>query len=514
MPEEQEEKGFAAGIGKAIAVTFDSAMDKINTVLTNFPEFILFAINTFFEGMKSVYSKPVWDMMLNSWVKKGIITEEDKEHFYPIQTGLIPIDIVVSVAYYIMVEWKHMSTHLDISTHQMQKNMATALRPALADPTSLVHSAFIAPEKMGLVEQTLREQGFSEEQIDLLFVANYRMYDVGVIRNLYLRKAITEDKMFERMREHGFTDTRIKEMIQSWQMIPGASDMFHLVAKEAFEPTAIKELGLLEEFPEEQIQWLEAQGISKYWAEKYWIAHWIPPSIGQTFEMLHRGLVDDEFVDAMFKVHEIPPGARVALKGISYHPFTRVDVRRMHKSGVIDDEELIRAYQDAGYDREKSEKMSEFTKVYNQETEKELTRAQILRGYTDMGFTAEETVGLLISIGYNKDLSEYYVALEDSKELQSDIDEEIKLIAERFQGNLIEESNTRKALLNLGIAADRTEKYIHKWKTYKMLDIRLPSKTDLLKMYKAKVITKDRYYQELRKLGYSAEYADWYVRIA
>ena len=79
-----------------------------------------------------------------------------------------------------------------------------------------------------------------------------------------------------------------------------------MVAKEAFEPDIYTTLGLDEEFPSEQVKWLEDQGISEEWARKYWIAHWDQPSIGQGFEMLHRGVIGPATLDMLFRAIEIP----------------------------------------------------------------------------------------------------------------------------------------------------------------------------------------------------------------
>ncbi|GAI84798.1 unnamed protein product, partial [marine sediment metagenome] len=74
--------------------------------------------------------------------------------------------------------------------------------------------------------------------------------------------------------ELGYTDTRIKEIIQAWSIIPGPADILHMVAKEAFEPDAVKLMGLEDEFPTEQVSWLAKQGLSEFWAMKYWASHW------------------------------------------------------------------------------------------------------------------------------------------------------------------------------------------------------------------------------------------------
>ncbi|GAH81991.1 unnamed protein product, partial [marine sediment metagenome] len=139
---------------------------------------------------------------------------------------------------------------------------------------------------------------------------------------------------------------------------------------------------------------LKMQGISEYWAQKYWYAHWDTPSITQGFEMLHRGFIDRKELDDLFRTVEIPPFWRDKLTAIAFNPFTRVDVRRMHKAGVLTDDELVTAYMDVGYNADKAAKMTEFTILYNGEGNTSLTRSQILNGFTEYIITREDTAEL------------------------------------------------------------------------------------------------------------------------
>ncbi|GAH80833.1 unnamed protein product, partial [marine sediment metagenome] len=211
------------------------------------------------------------------------------------------------------------------------------------------------------IRQIMKNVGLDESQIDLLFITLYKPYDESMCRDLYLRGILNKPSLFHRLRQLGYTDTRIEEMIQTYPAIPGPGDLFRLVAKEAFEPDIVKYYGYDEEFPAEQVKWLKAQGITEDWARKYWYAHWEPPSIQAGYEMLHRGVIDARELFDLYRTVEIPPFWRDKLTKIAYNPFTRVDVRRMHKAGVLSEAELLRAYMDVGYDAEKAGKMTEFT---------------------------------------------------------------------------------------------------------------------------------------------------------
>ncbi|GAI67682.1 unnamed protein product, partial [marine sediment metagenome] len=259
----------------------------------------------------------------------------------------------------------------------------------------------------------MKRGGISDEDIDLAFLASYRLYTEMDIRTLWLRGVLNDDQMFMRMRELGYTDTRIKEIIQGWPIIPGPTDLFHMVAKEAFEPDAISLMGLADEFPEDQVEHLEKQGVSREWALRYWYAHWDQPSIGMGYEMLHRGVIDLDTLDMLYRTIEIPPFWREKLTKIAYSPYTRVDVRRMHDLGILTDEQLMKSYMDLGYDEEHATNMMKFTIAYNRSHDKELTKSQIISGYNDKLLTREDASELIISLEYTEAQTEYLLTLED-----------------------------------------------------------------------------------------------------
>jgi len=386
----------------------------------------------------------------------------------------------------------------------------------------MIAASFIAPEKIGEVRDKLKELGLDDKDIDLMFLSHYRLYDEENIRILWLRGVLSDDEMFMRMRELGYTDTRIKEVIQGWSIIPGPTDLFHLVAKEAFEPEFVEKMGYADEFPVEQVEWLRKQCISEEWAKKYWYAHWETPSIQMGYEMLHRedpdrpgrSIISIDELNMLYKTVEIPPYWRDKLTKIAYAPYTRVDVRRMHDMGVLTDAQLIQSYKDLGYDQEHAEKMAEFTVKYNQGADKELTKGQILTGYKEKILTRADALTLLTDLDYPEAMAEYFILTEDYKEAKDLQDDIIANIKDRYQNNLADEFTTRSRLNSLNLTGERIAVLMDRWKIKKLIDVKLPSKTDLDKFLAAKIITLDTYRVEMDRLGYNTRYTDWYEKLS
>lgn len=463
----------------------------------------------------------MWENMFEFYVKAGLLTKEQSAEMMKLKDSCTPMDII----FFIVIALRLFGTYLDGNTTSGSNFMAQGFnkkyRSNLPDPREVIPAALIAPEKSGEVREICKRMGYTDKDIDLLFLAMYRLYDENMVRTLFLRGVLSEDEMFMRMRELGYTDTRIREIVQSWPVIPGAGDLFHLVAKEAFEPDMVERMGYADEFPEEQVKWLEKQGISRYWAEKYWYAHWETPSIQAGYDMLHRedpdrpgeSIISLDELDMLYRTVEIPPYWRDKLTKIAYLPYTRVDVRRMHDMAVLTDKELIQSYKDLGYDQVHAEKMADFTIRYNRQGDKELTKSQILKGYSEKVFSKEDAKHFLLDLEYPDALADYLILMEDYKEakdLQDDVLDNIKI---RYQNNMADEFETRSRLGQLNLTGERIALLMDKWKIKKMIDVKVPSKSDLDKFKAAKIIDLDTYRIEMDRLGYNARYIDWFEKL-
>ena len=397
-PSQEEAEAVLGVLNKTIS-------DVTDTVWTKSSESFRYLAEQFAEKitdpLKTMPSDS-WDNMLNFYKGVGLLTEGDKQNILKLKQFGQPWEMII----YIVTQMKLFSGFISGVTEpavmKMQQGVAKMMRPQIPYVSELLGAAFIAPEKTGEVRELLARSGYSEEAIDLLFIASYRPYEEFQIQQLWLRKEINDAKMYERMRELGYTDTRIGELVKLWTIIPQVQDILTMVAHEAFEPDAVRQMGLEDEFPAEQAEWLTKQGLSPFWQLKYWAAHWDQPSIQMGFEMLHRGVIDRDTLDMLFRTVELPPYWREKLVQIAYQPYTRVDVRRMYDMGVLGDAELKTAYTDIGYDSEHANKMVEFTKRYVEDADRDLTKSEILKGYRNALLTAADTRNLLQDIRYTE----------------------------------------------------------------------------------------------------------------
>jgi len=468
------------------------------------------------DGIKGVFvgiSPENWRAMLSPYVQAGLIPASEMERLIKLSASKDTVGLILFVTVFVKLQGMGFDAIFLPLAEKVSQAALKEARPTLPPYSACLQAAFIAPEKIAEVREYLSRFGFDDKAIDLMFVANYKLYDEYTVRDLYWRKVLTSEQVFERMRELGYTDTRIKEITQSWSVIPTVQDLLTMVGHEAFEPDSISKMGLDEEFPEEQSEWMEKMGLSTFWQRKYWIAHWEQPSIQMGYEMLQRGIIERADLEFLFRTVEIPRFWREKLLKIAYTPYTRVDARRMHKLGVLTDEELITSYKDIGYDQTHAEKMAEFTRKANKAAEKDLSKAEVMTGYADKVLTQAQASEFLVRLGYDSDEAGYILALADYKEkaalgktLQSSIEA-------RYKGSVVDKAEARRLLDEMNLPSAQTDALLLKWDAAFITDIKLPSKTDFDNFYLAGIINADVYTQELRKLGFAPAYIDYYTRL-
>lgn len=241
-------------------------------------------------------------------------------------------------------------------------------------------------------------------------------------------------------------------------MIAGSSDLVRFALREVWDPTRRPEL-VKEDAPGDYYLYMQQQGFTPERARDFWAAHWDLPSVSQLNEMLHRGVIDEADWDRFIKYNDYDPEVRPWLKEISFTPYTRVDARRMWDMGILDDGELKQSYKDIGYDDEHADKMTLWTKVYVQypdlvarykngwisqdevmtglttlgmppdraqwlfetkfkaveeertSTERNLTKAEIVKGVKLGVISATDGVELLMDMGYSEDESIYILTI-------------------------------------------------------------------------------------------------------
>jgi len=445
-------------------------------------------------------------------------------------------------------------------------------------------NVLLSPERMvellrrGLVSkdeyyQTLEKQGLDKGRADELFSLSERLIDVSELIDLYLRERIDENEYLEKMsalgiseewskklivtrevlfdpdtivrawrrqiqaikerpdyfndlRQQGWTEDRIEVLKKVTEFYPPPDDLIRFAVREVYTPEIVEKYGQMEDLPPKFLEEAKKAGLPEEQAKNYWAAHWILPPVTLGYEMLHRGLITKEDLATLLRTLDIMPYWRDKLINVSYTPFTRVDIRRMNKLGVLNRDQVKEAYKQIGYDDEKAEQMTVFTEKINEEpaedekTEsdkrkeelKGMTMSSILKWYKEEMITQDEATTYLKGLGFTDEVIACYLAAQDSEKEEERIDSYIKAYHRMYVDGIIDANETIDLLGKLNLPDSYVQYLLSLWDLEKITKPSMPTKAELIKFVKKKIISLEDFINQMFNLGYNQQYIQWYIQ--
>lgn len=370
-----------------------------------------------------------------------------------------------------------------------------------------------------------RSTGIKEERQEWLIKLRQQLFGVIEAIVLWRREEITEEDLLSRLYKVGIPEDDTDLWVKFTETRPGVQDIIRFAVREVYSPQIAETYGLFEgteEVAETAKPDLKAAGIRPEDLGKYWAAHWDLPSVQMGFEMLHRGIITLEDLQLLMRTLDIMPYWRDKIIDISYNPLTRVDVRRMHKIGVLTNEEVLEAYKHIGYNDENAQRMLDFTMLYNADPidvektgtdkERDLTKADILRGYGDGLFTEQEAGEALMMLGYSQDEVEYYFSRIAFELERDNTNAYIRAYRTAYIGNTMSQNEVTDALGKLNLTGKRVENLFNIWNIEKAVRTVKPTKAEILMFLRKKIIDQGTAISELLGMGYAQRYVDMYLQ--
>ncbi|MCP3678961.1 MAG: hypothetical protein GY782_01155 [Gammaproteobacteria bacterium] len=295
--------------------------------------------------------------------------------------------------------------------------------------------------------------------------------------------------------------------------IPPVNDLITMAVREAFTPEIAGRFGQYEGLPKDYVTFAQQKGLTQEWAERYWAAHWTLPSVQQGFSMLHRGIIDQSDLNLLLRALDIMPFWRNKLIQLSYKPLTRVDVRRMHLLGTLDDSGVKKAYLDVGYSDYNAGLMTDFTARYNRRSLSGFTPRDVTSAYIKQFIGHGEATGLLRDIGVKPAEIGNVMRLASHKRSWNYKTERIAAIGNLYRKEVKSLAETKRALQSLPLEGDHVTTLLEQWQA-KIEEEKVATFTtaQTLKFFQAGLISDVRAVQELRLLGFDKEHRDIFFK--
>ena len=435
-------------------------------------------------------------------------------------------------------------------------------RPSQLDLGSIMEYMRRNPTDWDSVRSGLERAGLSDEKIGQLERIVYHPLPVLDVLSLWHRGELSPTGARERLQESGLSPQDIEFALILSDRIPPIQDQILFAVRGVFDVEESRRFGEFEGLPADieqrfidrfgieggdfsrQVEVFAEQaaktGLPEEWVAAYWTSHWQLPSLQAAYEMFHRlapdiveaesadiiadGFVpsevsfDRESLNRLVRSADYSSYWRPKLSAIAYNPLTRVDIRRMHKLGTLDDAATLRAYRKVGFSPTDAQRMLDFTIEFNKEPEdqeqrevRELTRTQILDFVEHFIFEPEEGVEALEDIGYTNFAAQSFVDIELTKRDRGLQRDSVDLVKEEVLAGLIDLNAASLELDGLEVGPGHKAKIIRELEIKLARRTRQPSREDLDKFLGESIISPQEYRTAMGSLGYTDAWIERYL---
>lgn len=380
------------------------------------------------------------------------------------------------------------------------------IKPNLIEQSALLRLQQLDHPKFNEISDLLDKWGLPNDQQLMAYDAMRRLPELGEILTLRNREHINDTQALDLLVKLGFREDDPEDLLKLREFYPSPSDLVMLAAREAFEPEVIERFNMLADLPDVLEEKFRLAGVSKEWAEAYWVAHWTNPSIQQVFEMIHRGATKpggDPFtlddLDIYYRLVDINPFFGDLLRQIAHVPLTRVDIRRFRARDLLTYDQTKTAYKALGYDEKNAEIQTDFAEDERRRFGRELSRTQLERLRRIGEIREDELHSGLILAGYDGDEADQIVLLLNI-EIETDKTEaERDRIEYLFKRHQLDNIQANQALSAIGVQGISVGETLERWRDERITQRQLPSKTDAMSWLDDDVID-PRQFAEIMRL--------------
>lgn len=306
--------------------------------------------------------------------------------------------------------------------------------------------------------------------------------------------------------ELGYNEDHEEILNDLYKYYPNAPDFVRFGVREVFKPDIVAKYGYDMDFPEEIKPHMGKAGLTDEVMNWYWRAHWELPSFYNIKDARHRDLIGDAEVDEWLMVNDYAPYWRDILKGIIFNPYTRVDIRRMYDTGVVDRDVVKRTYKDLGYDETHAENLTKFTIVNSDKTKDVLST--YTKAYTKGIIDESELTNQMRIMEYSDKEIELRIGLLNLTEVAKRPKRGLTLtnVKKLFTTGLIDSQTLEDMLIELNYSDDAVM-----YMKILIISESVPHRTwtaEIKKGYKADLLTRDEAVNRLTSIGYTMEAID------
>ena len=219
---------------------------------------------------------------------------------------------------------------------------------AIMAPDSYIQAALRGVISEADLGDALRVHGFNEFHQKIWNALAKVLFPSDIVAPAWLRDKAKYEHFWDDVKKLGVDDEHIELLKEMAYQLPNVRDVVSFLAHEVLEPEMVSKYGLDDEWGGVDKSLFEKVGLKEDMALNYWRDHWQHATWSQVTQMLHRGLVEPPDVYDWYRLVEIPPYWRDKLTELSWDLPNRIELRMMARYGLVDKAFLVKTFEKIG----------------------------------------------------------------------------------------------------------------------------------------------------------------------
>ena len=417
---------------------------------------------------------------------------------------------------------------------ELYKNMARQIyEPTRLDPREYIAAEWRNAIDSGKLSKDLSDLGYSSERVNQLRESLRPLLDPATVRLLGLRFPDLDTFGRHELEQAGYKPQQIDALERLHPIIPPLPDMVRFADFGSFDPNIIEAWREYYDAPGWITEPFKLLGVENAgaldWANKYWFSHWVQPGRFELGEMHRRGLLggrplgatrpetkaEREAADSIVRKAYLTQGYssywQSRLLDLVGENLTRVDIRRMHKLEVLDDEQLSDAYHRIGYYGANNAHMVQFTKAYNATADRDLTATEILKSYRRKTIDRDTALELLQEIGYGETEADFKLTAEDAGSSEAERTLSEAKLKTLYLAGVMPKPEATGELQAKGYDAQEIAYLFTLWDLDAIPATRLPTRSELSHFLAEGILTEGEFTSWMQQIGYPPQHINWYM---
>lgn len=380
-----------------------------------------------------------------------------------------------------------------------------------------------------------KANGFPPEKMEPAIFSGRARPGIADVLSLWRRGYYTDAEMRSRLRGEGVTqDAELAAFIKATEYTPTAVELQRWIAKDVFDPDAIKLGGLFEGFTEaysdEAKEIARAAGVSDRIVALNYAAGWEPVSatmVGDSLRRFRPGakatldvygpegyigskpvpVVDTDTALKQLKYDEFQPAWRERALALAYQTVTLTDIKGMVKNNVIDRAETTERLVTYGYNRADSNVLTELiwrdaARQFANEAGA-WSRRRIVKEYVDGTLKRDEALELLARSMPDEDMRIDVLIQADQIRLASRRRKCIAGVRRRYYVGEFDKTDCETKLIEIGVDAFAANDMVGAWTCERDSRAKEPRVNYLQSWWRRGLISTEQLLERLKRLGYS-----------